>query len=425
MATLGANIAPFLQDLSSAKGHAKKEGEGIGSALGGELAGKLKGLVALGAIEETIRRTAEYASRVQDISNRLGISTTAVQEWDFALKQNGSSIDAATGFFEKLAVSRDKALKGNPELIEHYRKLGVSIAMLKTGRTEDIAKTTAKTYETGDPQQLIASLKAVGGKAAGELAAAFRDGLAGLLDEAPLISPEDIASIDRATDAFGRMKAEITSGLAPALAAAAEAAEGLFHKLDAAAGVGMALLVGTFRELQNLWQNGKIDFGSIKKEAMQMLLDKAMEDVERRDAAKAKADRLAKGNRGGGGADQDGADADYMAKADTIAQEQLDLAEKEAARDADTAAKKAERIEEAEAKRERNRKDEMAFKSRDQEINSLQRIGGFLGSYAAAPELAMLDVQKKSESHLAEIKKVLIRQQTTRVSDGGTGVVFD
>src|SRR5207248_7000291 len=66
---------------------------------------------------------------------RLGISTDAVQQLDFALKQNGSSIEAATKFFEKLAISRDKALgggEGAAAKIEDFRKLGISLEQLKT-----------------------------------------------------------------------------------------------------------------------------------------------------------------------------------------------------------------------------------------------------------------------------------------------------
>jgi hypothetical protein len=215
MATLGANIAPFLKNLDQAQVQAKSKGEGLGSALGGSINRKLAGLVSVGAIEEVIRQTVEYGSKINDLALRLGISTDAVQQWDYALKQSGSSIDAATGFFEKLAINRAKALAGNEDAIESFRKLGVSLEQLKTQRVEDIAAVIAKAFQSGDPQKLIAPLREIGGKSAGELITAFREGLGAALSEAPLISSEDIAALDRAGDAWSRLKAEFTAASAP------------------------------------------------------------------------------------------------------------------------------------------------------------------------------------------------------------------
>lgn len=217
IATIGANIAPFTRGLDEAKGKARGAGQDIGGALGGEIGGKLKGLISLAAIEEIARKTIEYGSKVQDLSNRLGISTDAVQQWDYALKLNGSSIDAAAGFFEKLAISREKALRGSESEIQHFRKLGISLEDLKTKRLENLGGSIAQAFEMGDPQELISSLRSVGGKGAGELVAAFRDGLAGLLDEAPLISEENIAKLARMDDMFTKMGVTIKVWAASAI----------------------------------------------------------------------------------------------------------------------------------------------------------------------------------------------------------------
>jgi hypothetical protein len=408
IASIGANIAPFISGMQEAKSHAKKSGESIGSALGNELTGKLKGLVALGAIEETVRRTAEYASKVQDLSNRLGISTTAVQEWDYALKQNGSSIDAAVPFFEKLAISRDKALRGNPELIAHYEKLGLSVKQLASMRTNDIGAAISKAYEIGDPQALIESLRAVGGKAAGELSAAFRDGLTDLLDEAPLISPEDIALLDKATDAFGRMKAELISGLAPAIAGVASLFDGLWRGLNTAAGVGMGFVTGVVEKIRSDPSTSLADALSAGKEnAAQMFQGSVAEAAAREDADRAKADRLKQG-RMHAGSDEDEKPDKKAEREQKIADQQLALQEKEDEREAARAAKEAER---SAAQAAKDAQDKMPFKPGEMQVNSLARSGFFvgMGALAAGPEVAALDVQKKSEQHLAEIKKGIVR----------------
>ena len=50
---------------------------------------------------------------------------------------------------------------------------------------------------------------------------------------------------------------------------------------------------------------------------------------------------------------------------------------------------------------------------KDYAATELNKIGGFLGTYAAAPELAMLDVQKKSQQHLAKIEKGIDKLNAT------------
>ena len=458
IATLGANIFPFIQDLENAQSHAKKKGEGIGSAFGEELSSKLKGLIGAAAIEEAIRHTIEYGSKVQDLSNRLGISTTAVQQWDFALKQNGSSIEAAAGFFEKLAVARDKVMKGGEkgeELAGDFKKLGVTIEQLKSSRIEDIAATIAKTFEVGDPQALIGSLRSVGGKAAGELAAAFKDGLGEALEEAPLISPEDIANLDKAADAFGRLKAEIVSGLAPAIAGLADMVGKLFDGLKAAAGIGFGQMTGTIEYIrQNPGTNLMDALAAGKKNASDMYWGAVKDQAAAEDAAKAKEERLKSGRMHAGLGDEEevetkkekahrkkqedeerALDEKRAKEADRVKKIHEETAEiqRKASMDGMTDEQKRVALAEQIAKLKRERDpygeatdEELALRDkeiaereselrkselnnhatrRDYAASELNKIGGFLGTYAAAPELAMLDVQRKSEQHLAKIEK--------------------
>ncbi len=64
-------------------------------------------------------------------------------------------------------------------------------------------------------------------------------------------------------------------------------------------------------------------------------------------------------------------------------------------------------------------------------VNSLQQMGGFLGNYVQAPEVAMLDVQKKSEGHLskvasdmAAVRKGIEKMNGSKVASVGGGVEF-
>lgn len=482
IATLGANITGFVRDLQTAKGHAKKEGEGIGSAFGDMVSSKLSGLAGAIGLEETIRKTIEYGSKVNDLALRLGISTDAVQQWDFALQQSGSSIDAAAGFFEKLAVNRDKALKGSDAQIEAFKKLGLTLDQLRTMRIEDIGASIAKALELGDPQALIGPLREVGGKGAGELVAAFKDGLAGALAEAPLISPEDIAALDRAGDAWAKLKAEFTATVAPVVAGITEGAMAVidFARLALAVPIGaLNGLIEAFSKFKDALSKGDIigllkewSYGSIKDvvggvgEAIDAV---SKQQTERDKAAAAAAEARKKNSRTAFDTEGDSkgeldkkmreAEASLADKrADeankvlriheqitearrksalagmTDEEKKVELANQIAAKEKEIQQMKdlggATELEIAEEEKSLSGLEgELAGAERkrerrpDFEVNSLQRIGGVIGTFSNVTQLAAVDYAQKSESHLAQIKKGIDRL-VGLAGSGDDGVSF-
>src|SRR5690242_10375983 len=125
MAVLGLNNSSFLSKIDQSKSEARKAGQEIASSLGEAVNEKLAQVASIAAVEQIIEKTIEYGETVSDLARRLDISTDAVQEWDFALKMNGSNIQAAIPFFEKLASARQKALEGKDEQVQAFRRLGI------------------------------------------------------------------------------------------------------------------------------------------------------------------------------------------------------------------------------------------------------------------------------------------------------------
>lgn len=234
MAMLGLNNSSFLKKLHESREEAKEAGREIASSLGEVVTEKLGEFISVAAIEEAIRGTIEWGEQVSVLSQRLGISTEAVQQWDYALKLNNSSIQSAATFFEKLATSRRKAMEGKDEQIQAFRELGITIDDLKNKRIEDIAKQIAEVFESGDPQKLIGALRDVGGKGAGEMVVAFRDGLAELLDEAPKVGDAVIDSLREAADASKSIWMEFRAGIAPLVADLTKFVQNYWHELNRA-----------------------------------------------------------------------------------------------------------------------------------------------------------------------------------------------
>ncbi len=420
IAILGMDINPFNKGVDAAQGKARSAGKGIESAFGG-LGKSLAGFATVGALTAGIHSVVEYGSKINDLSLRLGISTDAVQQWDFALKQNGSSIDSAVGFFEKLGVNRQKALAGNDEAIASFAKLGVTLDDLKNKRLEDVAAVIAKAFETGDPQKLVSALREVGGRGAGEMITAFRDGLAGALKEAPLISPEDIAAIDEVGDAWSRIKAQGMATGANILVQIGEVITTAIDYATLALSIGVGALMGAFESLSKMSladvltpfsaavkltqgaQEGSDEaYTAVKAQQTQRDLDKKAKD-------QAKKDRLDQAFTAGSLEEEIDKKAQKEAdrEAARTAKETDRLAAKEEAADAKADAKAA-----ADAARqlEKDRKEGAAFGKHS--VNAEQQLGAFFGNYASAgaataPELAALNVQMQSEKHLAKIVKLL------------------
>lgn len=217
-AIFSGDASQLKKELTTIEKYAEHASEKISHAFGH----KLLEFASVAGIEETIRRTIEYADKVSTLSQRLGISTDAVQSWDYALKLSNSSVDAAAGFFEKLATNRKKALEGDTGIINSFQTLGVTLKDLNSLRLEDLGTKIADAFKTGDPQRLIADLREVGGRGAGELVAAFREGLADSVKEAQdagvIISESVLDTLRQAADTVKTLWMQFVANIAPAIA---------------------------------------------------------------------------------------------------------------------------------------------------------------------------------------------------------------
>lgn len=218
---MGVDASKFEHDLR----HIKEQVRDWAKEQTRLITGPLADLAGIEGIKTAYEQTVEYADKVMDLSHRLGISTDAIQVWDFALKKNGGTIESAAAFFEKLAASRDKALQGGTEgaaMSDHFKELGVSIDDLKNKRIEDIAEQIGEVFKAGDPQKLIGSLKEIGGKGAGDVVATLRDGIAEAREEAErlgiVISKDVLSELKEAGERASIMGEQLRAGLAPAFA---------------------------------------------------------------------------------------------------------------------------------------------------------------------------------------------------------------
>jgi len=353
LAILGLNAGPFKAAMNDAKSYATGFGHHLKSSLGG--------LVSVGALEETVRRTIEWGDHIYDTAVRLGMSTDAVQQWDFALKASGSSIEDAIPFFERLAVARDKALRGkaSEEQIQAFKTLGITMDDLAKKR--DMGSIIAAKVEAGiDQDSLTAALKALGGRSAGAMIPVFKSGLGELLGEAPVVDEKTIVELQDASDRMKEVFAQIRAGIAPVITWIMNVATGAFH------GLSMAIngVVGAFGEMfrqsaavisdplkfiKDYKKNNKMPdgfgFGEVLKAGKEQALEYGRSVVEAEKKHKEAIEREKRIVRG----PRDGGDDDFGAggkkKADHILKLKDELAKKQQKNDLESLGREGQMLE--------------------------------------------------------------------------------
>ena len=139
---LVAKISLDSQDYEKGVGDAKSSFAGLGSSIasGAKSIAKV-GVAAFTAIGTAIggattalisnaKETAAYADNIDKMSQKMGFTTDAFQEWDFIMQHNGSSIDSVKGALVKL----DKALDSNSDA---FKELGLSVEEMQKMSSEE------------------------------------------------------------------------------------------------------------------------------------------------------------------------------------------------------------------------------------------------------------------------------------------------
>lgn len=112
-----------------------KKAEGLGKkfADGAKTVGKwglaLGGACAAGAtaLMGMATKSAEATDRIDKMSQKVGLSREAFQEFDFICSQSGMSVDQLQGGMKTLVSQMDKVAEGNKLATANFEKLGISV----------------------------------------------------------------------------------------------------------------------------------------------------------------------------------------------------------------------------------------------------------------------------------------------------------
>ena len=156
------NAGKEMKDTESAAaklGGALKEGlaKGAELAAAGIAAMAAAATAAVGGIVNAAAATAEYGDNIDKMSQKLGMSTDAYQEWDFIMQHSGSDIDKMTTSMKTLA---DAVQEPTEKSTAAFEKLGISIEDAKNMSQEDLFSATItalQSMESGTERTALAT----------------------------------------------------------------------------------------------------------------------------------------------------------------------------------------------------------------------------------------------------------------------------
>lgn len=129
------NIKKVADKLGMTEKEAKKLNNTI-SKLSKELGGKLKTActavsAGIGAVVATagvlVNKSMEAGDRIDKMSQKIGMSRKAFQEWDYIMSQNGGNVESLQMGYKALAGQMDGVRKGSKDSTAIFQKLGVAV----------------------------------------------------------------------------------------------------------------------------------------------------------------------------------------------------------------------------------------------------------------------------------------------------------
>lgn len=145
-ATLGLDTSGYEEGLSGAQ----SAGESFAASMSNGLATAARvGAVAVAATGAAVagasvafvngvQDVAAYGDSIDKTSQRLGISTTAFQEWDYVLNIAGTSMDNMQMGMKTLTNQLDAARNGSESAIANFEALGISMEDINSMSREEI-----------------------------------------------------------------------------------------------------------------------------------------------------------------------------------------------------------------------------------------------------------------------------------------------
>lgn len=139
------------QSIQKTDSLASKLSKGLGNGI--KTAAKWGAGIAAGAgvggaaLFGMAKSAADVGDRVDKLSQKIGLSRTGFQEWEYILSQNGASIEVLQGGMKKLNKTLDDAKSGSASAAESFSRVGLSIDDIQNMNPEQAFEATVKALQ--------------------------------------------------------------------------------------------------------------------------------------------------------------------------------------------------------------------------------------------------------------------------------------
>jgi hypothetical protein len=208
---------------------------------------------AASSFQSMVVGSASAVAAIDDLSKRTGVSSTALQAYQFAADQSGVSIETFGKSLQKLTINLGEAQTGNGAAIKAFTDLGLSVQELSTLSPQvAFEKIAASIAALPNPAQQAAAAVSLFGKSGVDLVPVFQEG-AGFLQEmreeaerlGTVLSEDQVGalaglddSIAKVSASFKGLTSRVVAEFAPALTVAADQLSTFLGSLDARELVG-------------------------------------------------------------------------------------------------------------------------------------------------------------------------------------------
>jgi phage-related protein len=251
---LGDELGKTADSAENSGGKFEKLGgilKGVGTACAAAFAAIGAAAVSAGkGLYDIAAEAAAAGDRIDKTSQKLGLSASGFQEWEFVLSHNGASIESLSAGLNKLNNTVDDAANGNDKAAEKFARLGISMDDLKGKSREDIFNmTVAGLQGISDESEKAAIAADLLGKSAVELGPLLNqsaEATAELKRQANdlgiVMSDDAVASaavftdsMDNLNRSFGGFKNRIGAEMLPGLTLITDGLTGIIAGTDGAA----------------------------------------------------------------------------------------------------------------------------------------------------------------------------------------------
>jgi len=201
---LGKEAPQAMRDLAEQTRRTQTPGQQLNDWLGkaNNLLGLFGAAISAGAIVSFGRQVLEAGDRIQKMADQTGLSTDEVQKLEYVAKQSGT---AMTSLVSAMQNVQQRLGSGDEGMLGGLRRLNINLFEFKQlSAYEQMTLLADRVRDIKDPTEQAAIAAELFGRNWKEILPAIKAGMKELGEEAPRMSKEAVAALDKVGDALSR-----------------------------------------------------------------------------------------------------------------------------------------------------------------------------------------------------------------------------